>query len=441
MPRLPFDNPSPPPEDQQQQPWSVSDLAAAIKSALNTQLPRKVTVLGEISNFTERSHWFFSLKDEGAALRCVCFASNARRLNLRPADGMQVIVTGRVDFYDAQGSVQLYVDSMQQAGLGELERRLRELMEQLRQKGYFDESRKKPLPLVPRKIAIVTSRTAAALQDVINTAHRRWPGCRLLLYDVLVQGDDAAPQIAAAINAISGGGPKLDIDAIILTRGGGSIEDLWAFNERIVADAVVKCRIPIVAAIGHETDTTIAELCADARCSTPTQAAMTLVPDRAALMQQVDQLGSRLKLMLKQNVVSNRHRLTAAARFDLFRNPRKLVDQARQRTGDIARRLDTAMPRRCKEAQAKLQALSRHLEAIGPRKVLQRGYSYTLGPDGRVLRKASAVKPGDTLTTHLSDGQVHSTVNGNPPTNPRKTSNPRSSSSPAKNKDAPSLFS
>ncbi|MCC6679881.1 MAG: exodeoxyribonuclease VII large subunit [Phycisphaeraceae bacterium] len=437
MTRLPFDSTQPPPpEVDKQHPWSVSDLAAAIKSALNTQLPRKVVVLGEISNFTERSHWFFSIKDEGAALRCVCFASNARRLNLRPTDGMQVIVTGRVDFYDAQGSVQLYVDAMQQAGLGELERRLRELMEQLRQKGYFDESRKKPLPLVPRKIAIVTSRTAAALQDVINTAHRRWPGCRLLLYDVRVQGDDAAPQIAAAINAISKGGPKLDIDAIILTRGGGSIEDLWAFNERIVADAVVKCRIPIGAAIGHETDTTIAELCADARCSTPTQAAMTLVPDRAALMQQVDQLGSRLKLMLKQNVSNSRHRLTAAARFDLFRNPRKLFDEARRRTGEIARRLDTAMPRRCKEAQAKLLSLTRHLEALGPRKVLQRGYSYTLGPDGHVLRKATAVKPGDALTTHLSDGKIHSVVEGQP-SHPRPR---KSSTSPAKNKDTPTLF-
>jgi len=419
MSRLPFNDPPPevPPEVEAKadRPFTVSALAASIKAVLAEGLPRRVRVVGEVSNFTARSHWFFSLKDESATLRCVCFASTGRRIDCAPRDGELVIATGRIDFYDAQGSVQLYVDHLEPAGQGDLERRLRQLMEELRQRGYFDESRKKSLPLVPRKVAVVTSRTAAALQDVINTARRRWPGCQLLLYDVRVQGAAAAPEIAEALARLSRYGEKLGIEAILLTRGGGSIEDLWAFNERIVADAIVNCALPIVAAIGHETDTTIAELCADVRCSTPTQAAMTLVPDRAALRHQVDQIDARLKLMLRQNLATAKHRLNAAARFDLFRNPRKLVDAARQRLTQTQRRLEAAMPRRVKDARAHLQALTRQLDAVSPRKVLERGYSYTLGPDGHVLRRASTVRPGDTLTTHLAEGQIRSVVEGKRP--------------------------
>ena len=254
-------------------------------------------VVGEVSNLSDRTHWFFSLKDEGAAMRCVCFASNAKRVGFPMRDGMQVVVTGRVDFYDAQGSVQLYVDRIEPVGQGALELKLRQMIEELKGLGYFDLEHKQPLPTMPTRIAVVTSRSAAALQDVINTVNQRWAGCRLYLYDVRVQGEQAAGEIAEAIKRISKHGKKLGIDAVILTRGGGSIEDLWAFNERVVADAVYACGLPIVAAIGHETDTTVAELVADVRCATPTQAAMTLVPEREALHHQVHQLGQRLGLL------------------------------------------------------------------------------------------------------------------------------------------------
>src|SRR5690606_26173107 len=220
-------------------------------------------------NFSDRAHWFFSLKDERATIRCVCFASSARQVECPVRDGMQVVCTGRVDFYDAQGHVQLYVDRIEPVGQGALELRLRQLMEELRELGYFDEAAKKPLPVLPRRVAVVTSRSAAALQDVIDTARRRWAGCRLYLYDVRVQGAAAAPEIARAIDALGRQHKRLRLDAIIVSRGGGSIEDLWAFNERIVAEAIHRCPLPIVAAIGHETDTTVAELVADLRCSTP----------------------------------------------------------------------------------------------------------------------------------------------------------------------------
>jgi exodeoxyribonuclease VII large subunit len=418
---------------------TVAELAGRVKRALADGLPGKVRVVGEVSNLSDRTHWFFSLKDDAAAMRCVCFATNARRVGFKMRDGMQVVVTGRVDFYDAQGNIQLYVDAIEPVGQGALELRLRQMIEELRELGYFDPEHKLPLPTMPTKIAVVTSRSAAALQDVINTAHRRWAGCRLYLYDVRVQGEQAAGEIAQALGRLSKHGKKLGIDAIILTRGGGSIEDLWAFNERIVADAVYKCTLPIVAAIGHETDTTVAELVADARCATPTQAAMTLVPDRESLEHQVHQAGQRLSLMLRRRLELARHRLDAASRHTLFRNPQRLVDQAAQKLDDTGRRLHTAMPRRLAVESTKLDALTRQLGAVSPTSVLERGYSYTLGPDGKLLRHMKDARAGDRITTVLADGRVGSVVEGevtDPPPPPRPK--PRRKSKPTDT--APGLF-
>ena len=412
MSRLPFTEKAPGREADA--PISVAQLAAAIKAVLANGLPGKLRVVGEVSNFSGgrggSGHWFFSLKDDKAAIRCVCFASSAKRVKFNMEDGLKVIATGRVDFYDAQGNVQLYVDSLEPAGQGALELALRQLIEELRGQGYFDPDTKLPLPAMPQHIAVVTSRDAAALQDVINTAHKRWPGCRLSLVDVRVQGESAAPQISKAIRALSKHGPALGIEAIILTRGGGSIEDLWAFNERVVADAIYKCKIPIVAAIGHETDTTVAELVADLRCATPTQAAMTLVPERAALEHQVAQVEHRLILHLRRRAEHARHRLDSAGRHALLRRPGLLVEAAKQRLNLVSKSLAVAMRRQVREQQAAVEALSRQLEAVGPANVLNRGFSYTLGPTGRVLRHAADVNDGDALTTVLADGRVKSRV-------------------------------
>jgi exodeoxyribonuclease VII large subunit len=391
---------------------TVSELAARIKMVVAHGFAQRVRVVGQISNFSNRTHWFFSLKDEGAALRCVCFASAAQRVKFRVADGMEVIATGRLDYFESGGQLQLYVDRLEPVGIGELELRFRQLCEALRAEGYFDELRKKPLPLLPRAVAIVTSRGGAALQDVLNTARRRWPGCRLVLVDVRVQGPSAAPQIAAALTALSRQGAAQGFDAIIVTRGGGSIEDLWAFNERIVADAIYACRLPIVAAIGHETDTTIAELVADVRCSTPTQAAMRVVPDAAALGGQLDQLGRRLTMLTRRTAQSARQRLDSAAGRPMFRRPRQMAEPHRRHLTDQARRLQIGLPQRLTAARHKLDALARHLEAVGPMNVLRRGYSYTLGPDGQVLRRVAAVEAGQRITTVLADGQLASRIEG-----------------------------
>ncbi len=392
--------------------WSITQLAGRIKGALTDGLPARIRVVGEISNLSDRNHWFFSLKDQAASIRCVMFASAARRLSFPARDGMEVLAVGRVDFYDAQGSVQLYVERMEPVGQGAREAALRALMEELRGRGYFEIERKKRLPAVPRRIAVVTSSSAAALQDVIDTAARRWGGCQLLLYDVRVQGADAAGQIAAALRLLGEQGAALGIDAVLLTRGGGSIEDLWAFNERIVADAIFDCSLPVVAAIGHETDTTVAELVADVRCATPTQAAMTLIPDRAAMTEQVQQLARRMSLVLRQRLDVSRHRLAAVARHTLFTQPRRLVADARRRVDQDAQRLDAALPRRLAEARRRIDGLHRTLEAVGPTNVLRRGYSYTLIGEGKLLRRAADATPGSALTTVLADGKVRSTVAG-----------------------------
>lgn len=389
---------------------TVSQVADRIGNALAQQFPAKIQVVGEISNLRDRQHWFFSLKDEAASIRCVCFASTARKTRVRIQDGMQVMVTGRVDFYPAQGSVQIYVDAIEPLGQGALELALRKLMEELREQGYFAIEHKKPLPAVPRKVAVVTSRSAAALEDVIDTARRRWTGCQLYLVDVRVQGDSASSEIARAIRALSAHGRALGIQGIILTRGGGSIEDLWAFNERNVADAIYDCTLPVVAAIGHETDTTVAELVADQRCATPTQAAMHLIPDHTALQQQVVHLGGRLRLMLQRQWRHEQQRLAAITRHALFRAPQRLVDQASQRLDRGISALAAALPRQLNTAKERLAADTRHLQAVGPVNVLNRGYTYTLDERGHVLRSAKAASVGRPITTVLADGRILSRV-------------------------------
>ncbi|MEM9416060.1 MAG: exodeoxyribonuclease VII large subunit [Planctomycetota bacterium] len=409
MPRL-FDDP-PPRRTEDAKPKSgdampVADLVGRIKRTLNTHLPGKLRVVGEISNLSDRNHWFFSLKDESAAIRCVMFASAARQVRFPVRDGLEVVATGRVDVFPAQGQVQFYVDRLEPVGQGALEQRLRAMIDELRGLGHFDPEHKRPLPAIPRRIAVVTSRSAAALQDVIDTARRRWAGCELVLCDVRVQGDAAAPQIAAMIDRLSRDHEQLGIDAILLTRGGGSIEDLWAFNERAVADALYRCEVPVVAAIGHETDVTVAELVADVRCATPTQAAMTLVPDRETLSQQVDQLSDRLGLALRRRAQQARDRLRAAERHTAVSRPDKLLHGPGERLVQASARLATLLPRVTKANRDRLDALARHLDAVGPQRVLERGYTYTTDSNGKVLRSAKEGQAATSLTTVFANGQV-----------------------------------
>lgn len=483
MSRLPF-NPDkmksgaqPPSGNPADAPLSVSALAAKIEGALRT-LPPRVRVVGEVSGFRDRTHWYFDLKDAGAVINCVMFASAARRAGYTPREGDEVVVSGQVDFYAKGGKVSLIVGSIQPVGAGRLDLAFRQLCEELKAKGWFDESRKKPLPVFPRKIAIVTSRTGAALQDIIDTARRRCPAVQLLVFDVRVQGEGSAHEVAGAIGTLGEKGPAIGVEAIVVTRGGGSMEDLWAFNERAVAEAIVRCPLPVVAAIGHETDTTIAELVADLRCATPTQAAMRLIPDREALGRQLDNLARRMGSGVTRHLQTERHRLVSAARHPLLSDPRSIIDLAserldararrasgaaasrlaiarrhldslalrleRHRPGvrhakigarieHLAERLSAAAARRTRldlrpiesrlrqavkadlrDHRVRLEGLERELEAVGPASVLRRGYSFTRLADGTVVRSTQQAVPGAELRTTVADGEFTSTVSGNP---------------------------
>lgn len=470
---------SPTSHDQQQnkstpRPLSVTELSNLIKDVVSQHTPKKITVAGEISNFVNRNHWYLSLKDETSVLSCVMWASSARKCNFEPEHGQQVVARGRLDYYGPQGRLQFYIDKLEPVGQGALEIAFRKLCEKLRAKGYFDHDQKQPLPDFPRKVAVVTSSTSAALQDVIKTTHQRYPGCQLYLFDARMQGAESAPQVAQAIQWLNTVAEKTGIEAIILTRGGGSLEDLWAFNEEVVAEAIHHSNLPIVAAIGHETDTTIAELVADVRCSTPTQAAMCLIPDALEWEHRLEQYARRLKGGIRSVYSQAKARLDTAQRFNLFYEPRSFVREyardiddlqarlmegikerirdehqrlqehermlvrvepvnalrlGRQRIDDIERRLKVgqqhlqeksttrlkdiardlplAIARSLKEAERTLTGLEREMKAISPRRVLQRGYSYTTNADGKVIRSSKRVKVGDLMITHMADGRVH----------------------------------
>ena len=435
---------------------TVSQLAAMISDAVQGVTKQSIRVVGEIGNFTDRTHWYFSIKDAEAVVSCVMFAGAARKhsTGFVPQPGQQVVVTGKLDFYKPQGKVTLIVERIEPVGQGALEIAFRKLCEELRELGWFAPERKRELPVFPRRIAVVTSRTGAALQDVIDTARRRCPAVELCLIDTLVQGAGAAPGVAAAVNWVSRNAERLGIDALLVTRGGGSMEDLWAFNERVVADAIVHCSVPVVAAIGHETDTTIAELVADLRAATPTQAVMHLTPDREALVEQLAASQSRLAMLVKRgarergvhlaalvkhlgaageaSTARRRRRLdSASARIErhrptaiyaqrraaLERAAQELHDSIKARlsrepidrlAADLSRAVQVAGDRRAEQ----LAAMQRQLDLVGPIGVLRRGFSVTLNAAGDAVRRPSDARPGERIMTRLADGTVRSVVEG-----------------------------
>lgn len=445
----------PPPRDDS--PLTVTAAAALISGVLEKNLPTRLRIVGEVSGLNDRTHWYFRLKDEGAVIDCVMFNAAARRVGFKPSDGQKVVLTGRIEFYAKQGRTQFYAEAMESVGAGELEMRFRALCAELKALGWFDAERKRNLPTFPGRIAVVTSKTGAALQDVLVTTARRCPAVEIVTVDVRVQGDGAAEQIATAIRWLSSRRESLGIDAILVTRGGGSMEDLWAFNERAVAHAIIECSIPVVAAIGHETDTTIAELVADARAATPTQAAMLLTPDRAALAEELEQKFRRLRSVFARLREQRRERLRGLIRRPVMTDPRHLLDAPRRRIDELARHLTHAMSARTARAHVRLErvlgrfaraapearlaarrvrtqelasrlaramtlaierrrsraeSLERELIVAGPASVLARGYSVTTAADGSVIRSANAARSGQPINTRVADGSFRSVVEG-----------------------------
>lgn len=364
----------------------VTDFVARLLQA-DTRLA-DVWVSGEISNFTHHSsgHMYLTLKDDASRLRAVMFQGANRGLRFRPESGMRVFAHGYVGVYRSGGEYQLYVDFMEPAGLGALFLAFQQLKAKLEAQGLFDPALKRSLPRFPKCIAVATSPTGAAIRDIITVARRRWPAVHIVVIPTLVQGDGAPASIVAAIeraNAASGAEGIVDIDALIVGRGGGSAEELWAFNDETVARAIRSSRIPVVSAVGHETDFTIADFAADVRAATPSAAAELVVPDMGVYLRQLDTLQTRLA-----------------------RSVRRLLDQRKQRMDELGRWLTQRIQVKLRTSRDRVQRLSGVLSALDPEAVLGRGYAICRGPDGSILKDSQNVQTGDAVRVKLGRGAI-----------------------------------
>jgi exodeoxyribonuclease VII large subunit len=393
---------------------SVGELTRAIKGLLE-ETHTSVWVEGEVSNLARPSsgHLYLTLKDDEAPLRAMIYRAIALRMRFDLRDGMRVIVRGRLTVFMPRGEYQLLIEEIQPKGIGPLELAFRQLKEKLSVQGYFEPRRKKPLPRIPRRIVLVTSPTGSAVRDMLEVLSRRWPVAEVWVHPVHVQGETAAPEVAEAIAILNrmatlGGIP---IDVILLGRGGGSLEDLWTFNEECVARAIYHSRIPIVTGIGHEDDLTIADMVADCRALTPTEAAERVVPDRTAVLEWLQLQSERFGVLLQRSLELARARLAELARRPCFRLPLERVREEERRLKDIQDRMRRAVLQRWKLAQQRLQAQAARLQNLSPLNVLARGYSLTWREgDPTVLRQAAQVEPGQRVVTRLEEGTLVSRV-------------------------------
>jgi exodeoxyribonuclease VII large subunit len=386
---------------------TVTRLAALLKEVVEENFAQ-VLVEGEISNFSvpASGHFYFSLKDESAQVRAVMFRSQARLLAFRPENGMQVILSGRVSLNPPRGAVQLVAERLAPLGIGSLQVAFEQLKTRLAGEGLFAEARKRPLPTFPRTVGVVTSATGAAIHDIVNVLRRRGAGLRLLLAPVRVQGDGAAAEIAAAIADHN----RLGVaDVLIVGRGGGSLEDLWAFNEEVVARAIHASAIPVISAVGHEVDFTIADFVADLRAPTPSAAAELVARSRLELEGHLDHLAQRLAGQMQGRLELLNERVTGLSRR--LRSPRQQLQLWQQRQADLARRLDRAMARRQQEAQGRLAALAGQLDLLSPLRTLERGYAIVFAEKtGKAVLDAGTLARGDRLQLRFACGRARATI-------------------------------
>ncbi len=395
---------------------SVSELTGQIKNVLEGRFAR-VWVGGEISNLSrpQSGHCYLTLKDEQAQIRAVLWRAVARATRFELHDGLEVVCQGYLDVYAPRGSYQLVVERIEPKGLGSLERALRLLRERLAAEGLFEPARKRPLPRFPRRIAFVTSPTGAALRDFLEVLRRRWRGAHVLVVPVRVQGDGAAQEIAAGIELINRLADPVDV--LVVGRGGGSLEDLWAFNEEIVVRAIFASRIPVVSAVGHEIDVTLCDLVADVRALTPSEAAERVVPAADEVRDFLHRQQQRLAVALRGRLDAARARLDALAAYRVFRRPLERVQLLAQRLDELQGRSRRATRGRIDLTRADLRALEGRLESLSPLSVLARGYSLTSRlADGKLVRSASEVSVDDRLRTRLAEGEVTSRVESVDPT-------------------------
>ncbi len=386
--------------------FTVSEVNQFIKELLDNVPPlQEILLRGELSNYKvyPSGHHYFTLKDSQCALRCVMFRGSAAKLRFKPESGMQVIAAGRISVYPRDGAYQLYCTGLTPQGAGDLSVAFEQLKEKLRKEGLFDEAHKKPLPKYPQRIAIVTSPAGAAVHDMIRILRRRYPIAKVLLLPVRVQGTEAPAEIAGAIRYADR--HKL-ADVLITGRGGGSLEDLWAFNDERVVRAIYEAEIPIISAVGHEPDVAISDFVADRRASTPSNAAEIAVPDMEELLRTLTAAQQRITQGVRRNIAFRRERLDTLAKKRVLTEPTAYLEDRRQDIDHLTHRLCAAMRAVTDGEARRFGALAAALDALSPLKVLGRGYALAQTEDGAVLRSAEQVETGDTVRVHLAQGSL-----------------------------------
>ncbi|RAQ22519.1 exodeoxyribonuclease VII large subunit [Hydrogeniiclostridium mannosilyticum] len=386
---------------------TVSQLNTYLRSKMEEDpLLSQIFVVGEISNFTNHyksGHLYFSLKDDRAVVKAVMFAQHARRLRFVPENGMKVLVRGRVSIYEAGGQYQIYAEDMQPDGLGALNMAYEQLKKKLEAEGLFAQERKKTLPLYPQRIGVITSPTGAAVHDILSILARRFPVAEVVFCPVLVQGEGAAPQLVRALRQMNRYG---GVEIIIIGRGGGSLEDLWAFNEESVARAVADSRVPVISAVGHETDYTICDFVADVRAPTPSAAAELAVPEQTEILFTLRYQQRRMAQNLRAMLESQRQRLDYLLLSSPLQRPELLTAEKKEELAALWEQLQRAEQALADEKKKELQQAAEHLQALSPLAVLGRGFSVVYGRDHQPLKSARDVERGERLEIILSDGTL-----------------------------------
>ena len=386
---------------------SVTQLTREIKALLEGSFPR-LWVEGELSNVKRHSsgHVYFTLKDEGAQIGGAMWRSRAGTLAFQPADGMKVLVEGDIQVYEPSGRYQIIAQQMQPAGIGSLQMAFEQLKKRLHAEGLFEERFKKPLPRYPQTIGVITSPTGAALRDIISVLRRRMPSVDIVVVPVRVQGETAAAEIARAIELCH---QLPELDVLIVGRGGGSLEDLWPFNEEVVARAIFKATLPIISAVGHETDFSIADFVADYRAPTPSAAAEIAVRDRREVLGELNYFREKLPAVFTRRISRQRERLESIRKGYAFRKPQDAVYQRMQRLDELHRQMRLSMEHLIARRRTELDGFEKHLRAVSPQAVLQRGYSL-LTKDGKVVRNTTSLSRGDAVGILLADGRAEATI-------------------------------
>ena len=410
-----------------QEALTVSQLNAYIKSLVDRDdFLGSVAVRGELSNYKiyPSGHHYFTLKDAESSLKCVMFRSAAGKLRFRPESGMGVTAWGRISVYPRDGAYQLYCEALMPEGFGDLQMAYEQLKAKLEKEGLFDRSHKKPIPRYPERIAVITSSAGAAVHDIIRVLRRRWPMGKIMLLPVRVQGVEAPGEIAAALRYAS---EHKVADVVITGRGGGSIEDLWAFNDERVARAIYDCEIPVISAVGHEPDVTIADFVADLRAATPSNAAELAAPDVTELMQAIDSAMRRLENSMAKRISGSREALEALSSRRVLQSATGFIEQrrsqvetlrvrleaassfaskSRSQLDNLASRLDSALDAAMTRKKNEYLRVAAKLDALSPLKVLSRGYAIAMDEDGRAVKDSSGVRAGDKLTVRLASGAL-----------------------------------